>query len=64
MPVAVPGMSHPLDPRLALVVDPDSERSAAFRVLQLLSGVGPATARDALTHLSGSGWNFASLNAF
>jgi DNA helicase II / ATP-dependent DNA helicase PcrA len=37
---------------------------AGFRVLQLLPGVGPATARDALTRLSGSGWNFASLNAF
>jgi DNA helicase II / ATP-dependent DNA helicase PcrA len=37
---------------------------AAFRVLQLLPGVGPATARDALAHLSGTGWNFALLNAF
>jgi DNA helicase II / ATP-dependent DNA helicase PcrA len=37
---------------------------AAFRVLQLLPGVGPATARDALAHLSGTGWNFGLLNAF
>jgi DNA helicase II / ATP-dependent DNA helicase PcrA len=37
---------------------------AGFRVLPLLPGVGPATARDALAHLSGSSWNFASLNAF
>jgi superfamily I DNA/RNA helicase len=37
---------------------------AGFRVLQLLPGVGPATARDALAHLSGTGWNFALLNAF
>jgi DNA helicase II / ATP-dependent DNA helicase PcrA len=37
---------------------------AAFCVLQLLPGVGPATARDALAHLSGTGWNFALLNAF
>jgi DNA helicase II / ATP-dependent DNA helicase PcrA len=37
---------------------------AGFRVLQLLPGVGPATARHALAHLSGSGWNFASLTAF
>ena len=37
---------------------------AAFRVLQLLPGVGPAMARDALLHLSGTGWDFALLNAF
>jgi DNA helicase-2/ATP-dependent DNA helicase PcrA len=37
---------------------------AAFRVRQLLPGVGPATARDALAHLSGTGWNFALLHAF
>jgi DNA helicase-2/ATP-dependent DNA helicase PcrA len=37
---------------------------AAFRVLQLLPGVGPATARGALAHLSGTGWNFALLNTF
>src|SRR4029077_16279150 len=30
---------------------------AAFRVLQLLPGVGPATAREALDHLSGTGWD-------
>jgi DNA helicase-2/ATP-dependent DNA helicase PcrA len=37
---------------------------AAFRVLQLLPGVGPATAREALTHLSASGWDFATLARF
>src|SRR5580700_2345076 len=37
---------------------------AAFRVLQLLPGVGPATARDALARLSRTGWNFGLLNAF
>ena len=37
---------------------------AAFRVLQLLPGIGPATARAALSHLSQAGWNFGSLNAF
>jgi DNA helicase II / ATP-dependent DNA helicase PcrA len=37
---------------------------AAFRVLQLLPGVGPATARAALTHLSGAAWDFASLADF
>jgi DNA helicase-2/ATP-dependent DNA helicase PcrA len=37
---------------------------AAFRVLQLLPGIGPATAREALMHLSEAGWDFASLNGF
>src|SRR5207247_2944195 len=37
---------------------------AAFRVLQLLPGVGPATARSALAHLSERGWDFALLNVF
>jgi DNA helicase-2/ATP-dependent DNA helicase PcrA len=37
---------------------------AGFRVLQLLPGVGPATARGALAHLSGTAWNFALLNSF
>jgi DNA helicase II / ATP-dependent DNA helicase PcrA len=37
---------------------------AGFRVLQLLPGVGPATARNALDHFSGNGWNFALLNGF
>jgi DNA helicase II / ATP-dependent DNA helicase PcrA len=37
---------------------------AGFRVLQLLPGVGPATARNALDHLSGNSWNFALLNGF
>jgi DNA helicase-2/ATP-dependent DNA helicase PcrA len=36
----------------------------AFRVLQLLPGVGPATARNALAHLSESGWDFVLLNTF
>jgi DNA helicase-2/ATP-dependent DNA helicase PcrA len=37
---------------------------AAFRVLQLLPGVGPSTARAALAHLSRAGWDFASLGDF
>jgi ATP-dependent DNA helicase UvrD/PcrA len=37
---------------------------AAFRVLQLLPGIGPATAREALEHLSGAGWDFAVLDGF
>ena len=37
---------------------------AAFRVLQILPGVGPATARSALAHLSERGWNLALLNVF
>src|SRR5205085_3793270 len=37
---------------------------AGFRVVQLLPGIGPATARDILMHLSEAGWDFASLNDF
>lgn len=37
---------------------------AAFRVLQLLPGVGPTTARAIQAHLSDSGWAFASLAGF
>jgi DNA helicase-2/ATP-dependent DNA helicase PcrA len=37
---------------------------AAFRILQLLPGVGPATARQALMHLSELGWDFGSLASF
>src|SRR5262249_48690646 len=37
---------------------------AAFRVLQLLPGVGSASARDALARLSNADWDFASLNVF
>jgi DNA helicase-2/ATP-dependent DNA helicase PcrA len=37
---------------------------AGFRVLQLLPGVGPATARGALAHLSATNWNFALLSSF
>jgi DNA helicase-2/ATP-dependent DNA helicase PcrA len=37
---------------------------AAFRVVQLLPGVGPATAREMLMHLSGAVWDFASLCGF
>src|SRR5215472_16929794 len=37
---------------------------AAFRVLQLLPGVGPAMARAELMHLSGTGWEFTLLNTF
>ena len=36
---------------------------AAFRV-QLLPGIGPATAREVLMHLSGASWDFGSLNDF
>jgi DNA helicase-2/ATP-dependent DNA helicase PcrA len=37
---------------------------AAFRVVQMLPGIGPATAREMLMHLSGAGWDFASLCGF
>lgn len=37
---------------------------AAFRVFQLLPGIGPAVARAALMHLTAAGWDFASLNDF
>src|SRR5580700_3536876 len=37
---------------------------AAFRVVQLLPGVGPAPAREMLMHLSGAVWDFASLCGF
>jgi DNA helicase-2/ATP-dependent DNA helicase PcrA len=37
---------------------------AAFRVLQLLPGIGPATAREVLAHPSGAGWDFAALDGF
>jgi DNA helicase-2/ATP-dependent DNA helicase PcrA len=36
----------------------------AFRVVQLLPGVGPATARAALAHLSGARWDFERLGEF
>src|SRR3954462_15822019 len=37
---------------------------AAFRVVQLLPGIGPATAREVLMHLGGAGWDFAALQGF
>jgi len=37
---------------------------AAFRVFQLLPGIGPAVARAAWMHLTAAGWDFASLNDF
>jgi DNA helicase-2/ATP-dependent DNA helicase PcrA len=37
---------------------------AAFRVLQLLPGLGPATARAAQSHLSEAAWAFAALERF
>jgi len=37
---------------------------AAFRVVQLLPGLGPAAARNAIDHLSSAGWDFASLYEF
>jgi DNA helicase II / ATP-dependent DNA helicase PcrA len=48
----------------AALIENPRDAIAAFRVLQLLPGVGPATARDALAHLFGTGWHFALLNAF
>jgi DNA helicase II / ATP-dependent DNA helicase PcrA len=50
--------------RYRRAVENPRDAIAAFRVLQLLPGVGSATARDGLTHLSGTGWSFALLNAF
>jgi DNA helicase-2/ATP-dependent DNA helicase PcrA len=32
--------------------------------VQLLPGIGPATAREMLAHLSGAGWDFAALDGF
>ncbi len=37
---------------------------AAFRVLQLLPGMGPANARAALEHLEAAGYSFQSLSGF
>jgi DNA helicase-2/ATP-dependent DNA helicase PcrA len=37
---------------------------AAFRVVQLMPGIGPAAARNALHYLSDARWDFASLHAF
>ena len=37
---------------------------AAFRVLQLLDGVGPATAQRCLDHLGANAWTFDALGAF
>jgi DNA helicase-2/ATP-dependent DNA helicase PcrA len=37
---------------------------AAFRVIQLLPGIGPAAARNAINHLSSAAWDFASLYEF
>src|ERR1051326_6255591 len=37
---------------------------AAFRVVQLWPCMGAVAARDTLDHLSGAGWDFASLDAF
>jgi DNA helicase-2/ATP-dependent DNA helicase PcrA len=37
---------------------------AAFRVVQLLPGIGPANAREALLYLATVGWDFASLPGF
>jgi DNA helicase-2/ATP-dependent DNA helicase PcrA len=37
---------------------------AAFRVLQLLDGVGPATARRCLDHLGANAWSFDALAGF
>ncbi len=37
---------------------------AAFRVLQMLDGVGPATASKCLAHLAAQGWRFEALAGF
>jgi DNA helicase-2/ATP-dependent DNA helicase PcrA len=37
---------------------------AAFRILQLLPGIGPAVARAALMHLTAANWDFSSLSDF
>ncbi len=37
---------------------------AAFRVLQLVPGIGPATARAAQSHLAEAGWDFSALDRF
>ena len=37
---------------------------AAFRVLQLLDGVGPATARRCFDHIGANGWSFDALDEF
>ncbi|HZH06256.1 MAG TPA: ATP-dependent helicase, partial [Lautropia sp.] len=37
---------------------------AAFRVLQMLDGVGPATAQKCLAHFAASDWRFESLGSF
>ena len=39
------------------------DRVAAFRVLQLLPGIGPGTARRALARLEAGDFDFAALNA-
>jgi DNA helicase-2/ATP-dependent DNA helicase PcrA len=45
-------------------VENSRDAVAALRVLQLLPGIGPSTARAALSHLSRAGWDFASLSEF
>jgi ATP-dependent DNA helicase UvrD/PcrA len=37
---------------------------AGFRVLQILPGIGPATAWDVLAQLSAAGWDFTMLDGF
>jgi DNA helicase-2/ATP-dependent DNA helicase PcrA len=37
---------------------------AAFRVLQMLDGIGPATAQKCLAHLAAAAWCFESLDGF
>ncbi|MBA3477582.1 MAG: ATP-dependent helicase, partial [Lautropia sp.] len=37
---------------------------AAFRVLQMLAGIGPANAQMCLAHLAAGGWRFAALMDF
>src|SRR5439155_27307834 len=48
---------------LRLAENPRDE-VAAFRVLQLLPGIGPAAAQKGVRHLAASMWSFSSLASF
>jgi DNA helicase-2/ATP-dependent DNA helicase PcrA len=50
--------------RAALDREPERRHRRLPCAAIVLPGVGPATARAALAHLSGTGWNFALLNTF
>ena len=53
-------MSKGCDRPPALAENP-RDRVAAFRVLQLLPGVGAATARKAIARMEAAGWAFSAL---